>query len=510
MIGKRLRNASARLAFPGLGHRRSPRWRSFGAGEALAVPSAAIVVDAKTGKVLYSSNADTKRYPASLTKMMTLYLLFEAIERARRRLDTRITVSLAAAQPPSKLGLKPGQTITVKDAILALVTGRPTTWRLRIAEHLGGTESALRREDDGAGPRARHDARRPSGTPPACPNPAQVTTARDMALLGRALQDHFPDLFPLLHDPSFTYNGARSATTTASSAGSKASTASRPATPAPRASTSSPRSTATTARSSPSCSAASSGTSRDARMAEAGRGLHPEGVARPAHGRPDPAHRRERPARPPSEAIEAGPAARLRAPDAASPSPTRSSPLTRPMRPGRSTAAAAVTAVATGSPPDGDRDPRPRRIPRPGRHHRRSGCRRSERRHRRPHRSPRFPPMRQAPPTLPSDWPTCRRCGWKIQLAAAPTQTAAKAILDRARNAGAEDRSPRPRPIPSRSQGLRAPSTAPASPALPARTRPGRLRLSRQAEVRLPRHRATNPTTAMNCVGVRFCNAYRT
>src|SRR6476646_5323041 len=90
---------------------------------ALAAPDAAIVVDAKTGKILYSSNPDARRYPASLTKMMTLYLLFEAIEGGKAKLTSRIVISEhAASQAPSKLGLKPGQSLSVKEAILAVVT----------------------------------------------------------------------------------------------------------------------------------------------------------------------------------------------------------------------------------------------------------------------------------------------------------------------------------------------------------------------------------------------------
>ncbi|MGE3719101.1 MAG: D-alanyl-D-alanine carboxypeptidase family protein, partial [Bauldia sp.] len=84
---------------------------------------AAIVIDAKTGEVLFSRNADLQRYPASLTKMMTLYLVFEDLERGRISLTTRLNVSAnAAAQPPSKLGLPAGATIRVEDAILALFT----------------------------------------------------------------------------------------------------------------------------------------------------------------------------------------------------------------------------------------------------------------------------------------------------------------------------------------------------------------------------------------------------
>src|SRR5947209_19669100 len=86
-------------------------------------PYAAIVVDANSGRVLHASNPDNERHPASITKIMTLYLLFEQIESGRLNLDSELTVSAhAASQAPSKLGLRPGQTIRVEDAIKAVVT----------------------------------------------------------------------------------------------------------------------------------------------------------------------------------------------------------------------------------------------------------------------------------------------------------------------------------------------------------------------------------------------------
>lgn len=180
------------------------------AGPALSASgSAAIVVDARTGKVLYSSNADTKRYPASLTKMMTLYLLFEAIDRGDVSMNSRITMSkFAASQPPSKLGLKAGKTILVEDAILALITRSANDVATAIGEHLAGSESAFARRMT---ERARQLGM--SGTTfrnaHGLPNTSQVTTARDMATLGRALQQHFPEYFKLFATRSFTYGGAR-------------------------------------------------------------------------------------------------------------------------------------------------------------------------------------------------------------------------------------------------------------------------------------------------------------
>jgi D-alanyl-D-alanine carboxypeptidase len=179
------------------------------AGEALAATQAAIVVDAKTGKVLYQSNADAKAYPASLTKMMTLYLVFEALESRRISLDTRITVSkYAASQPPSKLGVPAGRTIAVKDAILSLVTRSANDMATALAEHIAGTESAFAVRMTA---RARSLGMRNTTFKNAngLPNTAQVTTARDMSILGRALQDRFPTYFRYFKTTSFTYAGSK-------------------------------------------------------------------------------------------------------------------------------------------------------------------------------------------------------------------------------------------------------------------------------------------------------------
>lgn len=178
-------------------------------GTAAAAPNAAIVVDAKTGKVLFSSNADAQRYPASLTKMMTLYLLFDAIESGKTRLDARIKMSaFAASQPPSKLGLKPGKTISVRDAILALVTKSANDVATAVAEHVAGSEKAFAQRMT---TRARqlgmsHTTFRNAH---GLPNSGQVTTARDLATLARALQDHFPQHYSYFSTPSFVWQGRR-------------------------------------------------------------------------------------------------------------------------------------------------------------------------------------------------------------------------------------------------------------------------------------------------------------
>jgi D-alanyl-D-alanine carboxypeptidase len=111
---------------------------------AAAVPNSAIVVDAKTGKVLYGANVDAQRHPASLTKMMTLYLLFDALAQGKTTLDSRMPVSAyAAAQAPSKLGLKPGSSISVRDGILAIVTKSANDVAVVIAEYVGGSEKTF-------------------------------------------------------------------------------------------------------------------------------------------------------------------------------------------------------------------------------------------------------------------------------------------------------------------------------------------------------------------------------
>jgi D-alanyl-D-alanine carboxypeptidase len=176
---------------------------------ALAAPGSAIVVDAKTGKVLYSESADAKRFPASLTKMMTLYLLFERLDAGKVSLMSRIPISAhAAAQAPSKLGLKPGSSISVRDAIYAIVTRSANDIAVAIGEYLGGSEDTFATKMTAKARQlgmSRTIFRNASGLP----DPGQVTTARDMATLGRALQDRFPGYFKFFSTRSFVFNGHR-------------------------------------------------------------------------------------------------------------------------------------------------------------------------------------------------------------------------------------------------------------------------------------------------------------
>lgn len=168
---------------------------------------AAIVVDAKTGKILDEENADALRHPASLTKIMTLYLLFERIEQGKFTLKTRLNVSeYASERPPSKLGLQPGTTIAVEDAIKALVTRSANDVATVIAENLADDEDAfavlMTRKARALG-MTNTIFKNASGLP----DREQVTTARDMATLGRAIQDRFPSLYRFFSTQSFVWRG---------------------------------------------------------------------------------------------------------------------------------------------------------------------------------------------------------------------------------------------------------------------------------------------------------------
>jgi D-alanyl-D-alanine carboxypeptidase len=170
-------------------------------------PYAALVVDANSGRVLHDTNGDDLRHPASLTKIMTLYLLFEQLEAGRVRLDTPLAVSEhASAQAPSKLGLRPGQSIEVEDAIKALVTKSANDVAVVVAEGLAGDEDTfaklMTRKARALG-MGRTVYRNASGLP----DPEQVTSARDQVLLGRAIQDRFPRYYRYFSTSVFVYGG---------------------------------------------------------------------------------------------------------------------------------------------------------------------------------------------------------------------------------------------------------------------------------------------------------------
>lgn len=165
------------------------------------------VMDLATGAELSSENPDQPRYPASLTKMMTLYLLFEELDAGRMSLSTPLKVSAhAAAKPPARLGLKAGSTITVDDAVHALAVKSANDVAVTIAENISGTEAAFARKMT-AKARALGLSRTHYVNASGLYDPQQVTTARDMARLGRALKLRFPQYARFFKLQSFTYNG---------------------------------------------------------------------------------------------------------------------------------------------------------------------------------------------------------------------------------------------------------------------------------------------------------------
>ena len=166
---------------------------------------ASFIIDADTGKVLYSRNADAPRYPASLTKMMTLYMLFEAMEQGKVTKNTRVPFSShAASMQPTKLGVPAGKSISVETAIYSLVTKSANDAAAAVGELLGGTESHFA-EMMTAKARSLGMSRTTFRNASGLPNSRQVTTARDMATLGIALQEHFPRQFKYFDTPSFKY-----------------------------------------------------------------------------------------------------------------------------------------------------------------------------------------------------------------------------------------------------------------------------------------------------------------
>ncbi|HEX6860212.1 MAG TPA: D-alanyl-D-alanine carboxypeptidase [Caulobacteraceae bacterium] len=168
---------------------------------------AAIVVDANTGEVLYSKRADSPRYPASVTKVMTLYLTFEALNEGRLKLTDRVVFSPhAAAQSPTKLGVRAGDSITVEEAIKAIAVKSANDVATAMAEKLGGTESrfaqlmTLRARELGM---TRTNFVNANGLP----NSRQISTARDLAIMSRAVMRDFPQYYSYFSLPGFTFRG---------------------------------------------------------------------------------------------------------------------------------------------------------------------------------------------------------------------------------------------------------------------------------------------------------------
>lgn len=182
---------------------------SFHSTTANAAKFAAMVVDGHTGKILYSRNGNSLRYPASLTKIMTLYLLFDQLEQGKLKETSRLTVSkFASRQAPSKIGLKPGKTIAVKDAILALVTKSANDIAVVVAENIGGTEANFAKmmtEKAKSIGMSKTVFRNASGLP----NKEQVTTARDMITLGNRLMFDHPERYEHFSRKYFQYRGKK-------------------------------------------------------------------------------------------------------------------------------------------------------------------------------------------------------------------------------------------------------------------------------------------------------------
>ncbi len=170
---------------------------------------AAITVDAATGEIIYGNDIDEPRFPASLTKVMTLYILFQEIQSGRMSFDTRMTVSAkAAAQAPSKLGLRAGNTISARDAMFALITKSANDASMVVAEHIEGSQAAFADRMTRTA-RAIGMTRTTFTNPNGLPDSRQVTTARDMATLGLRIQRDFPQYYRHFSTRSFNYGKRR-------------------------------------------------------------------------------------------------------------------------------------------------------------------------------------------------------------------------------------------------------------------------------------------------------------
>ncbi len=168
---------------------------------------AAIVVDAKTGEILYAKHADSPRYPASITKVMTLYLTFEALASGKIRLEDPVVFSPhATAQAPTKLGIRSGESITVSQAIQAMTTLSANDAAVAMAEKLGGTESrfaalmTLRAQELGMQNSHFVNAN-------GLPDSRQLTSARDIAILSRAAMRDYPQYYHYFSQRSFEFRG---------------------------------------------------------------------------------------------------------------------------------------------------------------------------------------------------------------------------------------------------------------------------------------------------------------
>ena len=168
---------------------------------------ASIIINENTDKIYFQKNADTMNYPASLTKIMTLYMIFDELKKNKIKMNTKFKVSKRASlRPPSKLGLKTGQTISVRNAILALVTKSANDVATVVAENLGKTESKFAKKMTKMAKKIgmkRTIFKNASGLP----NRGQLSTARDMAKLAKMIRKNFPEYFHFFKKKTFIYNG---------------------------------------------------------------------------------------------------------------------------------------------------------------------------------------------------------------------------------------------------------------------------------------------------------------
>lgn len=178
-------------------------------GQAAEARYAAIVVDAQNGTVLHSINADTRNYPASLTKMMTLFMLFEALDQGTLVMDQQMIVSRRATRArPSKLGLGRGERISVKDAIAALIAKSANDVAIVVAEELAGSVRAFAKAMTRRA-RALGMERTTFRNPHGLPNRGHLSTARDMALLSRLLIERFPHYYDHFATRKFKFRGRK-------------------------------------------------------------------------------------------------------------------------------------------------------------------------------------------------------------------------------------------------------------------------------------------------------------
>lgn len=167
----------------------------------------ALLINQKTSQVIYQYNADKKRYPASLTKVMTLYLIFEALQKKKITMDTKFATSKnAASKPRLKLFLKPGEKISVRDIILSIITKSANDSATVYAEGIAGSEAKFAQMMT-AKARALGMKHTKFKNPSGLPNPEQYTTAKDMAILANAIKRDFPQYYHLFASKSFNYKG---------------------------------------------------------------------------------------------------------------------------------------------------------------------------------------------------------------------------------------------------------------------------------------------------------------